>query len=311
MTYLFIADVHIKLGQKNVPAAWQKNRFSLLAAKLKELQYDTLIIGGDLLDVADPSIAEVGLMFEFLQALSDRPIIIIPGNHEMVNKNTDCYIHVEAMLRSLNVTVIRDFTTIEGIDFIPYNCIKKEFPSTNSKVCVTHVRGEIPPHVEPEVDLDKFSHYEIVYAGDLHAKSNSQLNLLYPGSPMTTSFHRKESSGENGCYLFQGANQPTWVDLELPQLIRKSVDKAEDMTPTQYHHTIYELHGSLEELAKVKGAELLDKKITQDISAPPTLGMEGGLFGELAEYLTVVKGVKDPTEYVSLLTEVIGSDHNQ
>ena len=310
MTYLFIADVHIKLGQKNVPTAWQRNRFTLLAEKLKELEYDTLIIGGDLLDVADPSIAEVGLMFEFLQALSSKPIIIIPGNHEMINKAVDCYTHVEAMLHSLNVRVIREFTTLDGIDYIPYNCIKKDFPKTGSSICVTHVRGEIPPHVEPEVDLEKFSRYTRVYAGDLHARSNSQLNLLYPGSPMTTSFHRKETSGENGCYLFSGDASPAWVDLGLPQLIRKSVNKAEDMEPTEYHHTIYELHGSLEELAKVKGADLLDKKITQDISAPPTLGMEGGLLGELAEYLMVVKGVKDPTEYVSLLTEVIGSDHN-
>lgn len=309
--YLFIADAHIKLGQKNVPIEWQKNRFKQLAGKINQLDYKTLIIGGDLLDVADPTMQEVGLLYDFLKAVSSRPIILIPGNHEMLNKTMDCYIHVDNMLADLNTRVIREFTSIDGIDYIPYNILKKPLPPSDNKVAITHVRGAIPPHVEPEVELSKFSHYKVVYAGDLHAKSNSQENLLYPGSPMTTSFHRNESKGENGCYLFNYDEAPVWIDLGLPQLIRKSVTSADEMVPTPYHHTIYELHGSLEELAKVKGAELLDKKVTQDISAPPTLSMSGGLTGELAEYLTKVKGVEDPTEYVSLLTEIVGSDNNQ
>ena len=45
----------------------------------------------------------------------------------------------------------------------------------------THVRGEIPPHVKPEVDLDRFEDFPIVFAGDLHAHSNSQRNIVYPG----------------------------------------------------------------------------------------------------------------------------------
>ena len=56
----------------------------------------------------------------------------------------------------------------------------------------THVRGEIPPHVKPEVDLDMFEDFPVVFAGDLHAHSNTQRNIVYPGSPMTTSFHRSK-----------------------------------------------------------------------------------------------------------------------
>ena len=71
-------------------------------------------------------------------------------------------------------------------------CIEKvaiEFCNTN-KPLYTHVRGEIPPHVTPEVDLDRFNDFPVVYAGDLHSHSNTQRNIVYPGSPMTTSFHR-------------------------------------------------------------------------------------------------------------------------
>lgn len=311
MIYLFIADIHIKLGQRNVPIDWQKNRFKLLVDAINsETTHDKVIIGGDLLDVADPSIEEVGLMYEFLKGIK-KPIILIPGNHEMVNKTTDCYTHVETMLKDLNVVVHRTFVTEDGIDYIPYNVIKKEFTSSGARVAVTHVRGEIPPHVTPEIDLELFKDYEVVLAGDLHAKSNSQKNILYPGSPMTTSFHRNRAKNENGFILLNSSTaSTTWVALDLPQLIRASVSSESEMVKTTYDHTIYELHGSLEELAKVKNPELLDKKVTQDIGAPPTLSMSGGMTGELAEYLTEVKGIKDPAEYVTLFTEIIGNDND-
>ena len=60
----------------------------------------------------------------------------------------------------------------------------------HGNICFTHVRGEIPPHVKPEMDLELFAKYDLVLAGDLHSYENSQKNILYPGSPVTTSFHR-------------------------------------------------------------------------------------------------------------------------
>ena len=102
----------------------------------------------------------------------------------------------------------------------------------------THVRGEIPPHVKPEVDLGRFDDFPVVFAGDLHAHSNTQRNIVYPGSPMTTSFHRQEV--ETGYLLINPKDWSwNWWPFTLPQLIRKTVRKAEDMVPTNYHHTIY------------------------------------------------------------------------
>jgi len=40
--------------------------------------------------------------------------------------------------------------------------------------------------------------------------------------------------------------------LNLPQLIRKTVQSPEDMIPTDYHHTIYEIEGDIQELANVE-----------------------------------------------------------
>lgn len=306
MQALFIADVHIKLGQKNVPTSWQRHRFKLLADKINEVEKDLIIIGGDLLDVANPSIEEVGLLYDFLSEIKGKKVLI-PGNHELINKTMDCYKYIDRMLLDLEVEVIRTFHTAYGIDFIPYNVIhSKTWPEPKSKLAVTHVRGEIPPHVEPEIDLSRYAKYKLVLAGDLHAKSNSQLNIKYPGSPMTTSFHRNKSVGENGAYLI---NTETllhqFIDFSLPQLLRKSVTSESDMIKTDIDHTIYELEGSIEELSRVSKSDLLDKKVAKNVSTPATLTMNGSVSDELVEYLRIVKGIEDVVELITLLKEIV------
>jgi DNA repair exonuclease SbcCD nuclease subunit len=310
MAKIVIADLHIKLGQKNVPKAWQTNRFMMLAEKLntaKELLGATaLIIAGDLLDVADPSLEEVGLMYDFLSALAFKELILIPGNHEMVSKQEDSYLYIEKLLSSLKVKVIRKFETYKGVDFIPYNIIKDEWPAPQSKVCITHVRGEIPPHVKPEIDLDKFNAYTWVISGDLHSYTNSQRNLLYPGSPMTTSFHRNRASGSNGFIFLSDQLVPSWHELDLPQLIRKTVTDPALIVADKYDHVIYEVEGSMEELKNLQGSELLDKKVVTGVSAPATLNMTGDLLEEVEEYLTSILRIEDVSPYLTLLEDVKG-----
>lgn len=306
MKLCIIADIHIKLGQKNVPVAWQRNRFRLLARELGELDFDVLVIAGDLLDTAKPTVDEIGLMFDFLHSVCGKKILI-PGNHEMVDKVTDCYESLTTMLEATNTEVIRTFETRYGVDFIPYNIIKEsKWPTPNSRVAVTHVRGEIPPHVKPEIDLDRFSAYEKVFAGDLHSFTNSQANLLYPGSPFTTSFHRNELSGSNGVFIFDtDTGNHEWIELRLPQLIKKLITNKADIVATDYHHTVYELEGGLAELKATESSELLAKKITKNVSSPPTLQLGGSLVDELREYLTVVKGIEEPEVYLDTFNEVM------
>jgi DNA repair exonuclease len=49
---LFTADWHIKLGQKNVPIGWAKNRYRMFFDQVNEASKDVglHIIGGDLFD---------------------------------------------------------------------------------------------------------------------------------------------------------------------------------------------------------------------------------------------------------------------
>ncbi len=313
MKLLFIADIHIKLGQKKVPRDWQKARILQLAeevnvgASINDVNH--VVIGGDLLDVANPSYDEIGLMFEFLNNIKFQKILIA-GNHEMKNKTTSIYTQMLGLLASTDTKLIEEFTTLHGVDYIPYGILHKKWPETGSKLAVTHVRGEIPPHVQPEIELERFSNYDKVFAGDLHSFTNSQLNIHYPGSPFSTSFHRSIPNGANGYFIIDTSDgSHSWHELLLPQLIRKTVKSEDEIVETEYHHTIYELEGDMEDLAKVSN-KLIDKKVTKDISTPASLKLTGDIKEELDEYLRNVQNIDDTTQYITTYQEVVGNDND-
>jgi DNA repair exonuclease SbcCD nuclease subunit len=307
MKVLFLADIHIKIGQKNVPNQWAKNRYQLFIEKIAQLQAktDLVILGGDIFDKV-PNIEELEVYFELIRVLT-KPCFIISGNHESVKKSTTFLSNLKTVTKLINknVEIIDDFYTYNGIiDFIPYNKLKDYYPQDidfHSDILVTHVRGEIPPHVKPEVPLELFDRWKVVLAGDLHSYSNSQRNILYPGSPMSTSFHR--SPIDNGVIILDTDTlKHEWVSLGLPQLLRKTVKVGEPMLATEYDHTIYEVEGDMSELASVEDNELVDKKINRR-ATNVTLMLDSSmsLVQELEEYLRYILQINNEQEISNIL----------
>lgn len=300
MKILFTADIHIKLGQKNVPVDWAKSRYEMLMDQLWELQdsCDIFVVGGDVFDKL-PTMEELEIYFDFVASCKIKTYIY-SGNHEAVKKNTTFLTNLKQVTNKLNplVEILDDFYTVHGIDFVPYNKLK-ELDSTKytfeHKILCTHVRGEIPPHVKPEVDLEIFEPWKVVLAGDLHSYDNCQRNILYPGSPVTTSFHR--SNVDTGVIVLDTDTlEHAWHKLKLPQLIRKTLKAGEEMTPTDYDHTIYEIEGDISELGSVEDSELLDKKIVKrETDTALILGPEMTLAQEVSEYLTYVLQLPETT----------------
>jgi hypothetical protein len=84
-----------------------------------------------------------------------------------------------------------------------------------------------------------------------------------------------------------------WDAFELPQLIRKTVASTEEMIPTDYHHTIYEIEGDIQELANIKNSDLLDKKVVKR-SSEATLNLkEMTIDEELVEYMSAILNLND------------------
>jgi len=288
---LFTADWHLKLGQKNVPLEWACARYKLFFDQVKELEADCdmHIIGGDLFDRV-PSMDELTLYFDFVSGVTI-PTIIYDGNHEATRKNKTFFSNLKKATKEINSLVeIVDVTMLypeKGFAILPYADLHRKNSIESIQgipYLFTHVRGEIPPHVIPEVDLDRFDRFDLVFAGDLHAHENTQRNIVYPGSPMTTSFHR--TNVQTGYLLIKDNFDWEWGEFKLPQLLRKTVDSPEDMVATDWDHTIYELEGDVQDLALVKNSELLDKKVVKrQIEATLNLTSEMTISDELIVYL--------------------------
>jgi DNA repair exonuclease SbcCD nuclease subunit len=288
---LFTADWHIKLGQKNVPKSWALNRYNLFFEQVHQIDCDWHIVGGDIFDRI-PTMEELCLYFKFIRQTSV-PTLIYDGNHEATKKNHTFFSQLKEASKAINplVTII-DEPDIGGIfNILPYcylhqKNIIEQLPTT--RPLFTHVRGEIPPHVKPEIDLNRLNKFPVVFAGDLHAHSNTQRNIVYPGSPMTTSFHRTKV--ETGYLLIDELDWSwEWKKFDLPQLIRKTVQLPSEMISTPVDHTIYELEGDLLSLSKVKNSELLDKKvIKRNVETSLILDKNMTMQDELAKYLLYI-----------------------
>jgi len=306
---LFTADWHIKLGQKNVPVSWAINRYNSFFEQIHSLEKmcNMHIIGGDLFD-RSPSLEELELYFSFIKNVKV-PTVIYDGNHEATKKNKTFFTQLKEVSREVNPLVqVIDISYIDndtGFSILPYAELHKKdiidhFPKHYP--LFTHVRGEIPPHVKPELDLDLLEDFPVVFAGDLHAHSNTQRNIVYLGSPMTTSFHRSRVSTG---YLLINEEDWSWIwePFDLPQLIRKTVQSEEEMVPTDYDHTIYEIEGDIQDLAEVKNSELLDKKVVRrSTEATLLLEKEMTVQEELSEYLQFVLEIEE-----AKIPEIIGT----
>ena len=292
---LFTADWHIKLGQKNVPMAWACARYRMFFEQIEEAVENhniTLhIIGGDLFDRV-PSMDELTLYFDFVKNTKVQTIIY-DGNHEATRKHRTFFDNLIKVTNQLNplVTVVTETTgEFSNYAILPYADLHKKnsIEDINSEVLFTHVRGEIQPHVVPEVELERFEKFKVVFSGDLHSHENTQRNIVYPGSPMTTSFHR--NIVKTGYIVIDPDGWDwTWHEFDLPQLLRKTVVSEDEMVQTEFHHTIYEIEGDVSDLSNIKNSELLDKKvIKRKTEATLILDKEMTIEEELNEYLSYI-----------------------
>lgn len=320
MKILFIADLHIKLGQKLVPVSWSLDRYTKLFDQLYAAQNncDMLVIGGDIFDKL-PDMAELEVYFALLYKIR-KPCFIYSGNHEAVKKNTTFLTHLKEVTKVINplVTILDDFYSVDNIDFIPYNKLKEYHPSDidfHGDILCTHVRGEIPPHVKPEVPLSLFDRWKVVLAGDLHSYDNSQLNILYPGSPITTSFHRtKVRTGY--IVLDTETLEHQWIAFDVPQMLKKTVSAGDTLEDIETDDLIvYDIEGNVSELAAVKSGELnviVDKKIVtrrmQD--SPLILTPEMTIVDEINEYLLFILGLseEDTSKCIKELTHYVATN---
>ena len=296
------ADWHIILHKKKVPYEWQTNRFKQMFRKLIALEQscDVHIIAGDIFD-KKPEPDEICLFLSYINSVTI-PTYIIPGNHEATRKGESFFEHFtqENAIKNENVHVFtrngRATVGSTSFQFFPYGEMQiGNLPTyVEDDILVTHIRGEVPPHITPEYDFSLLSRWGLCLLGDLHFNHRyGDTNCYYPGSPLNTTFDRddKRAYGVDIYNIVDSHNYTReFHDLKLPKLLRRTISVGEEMTPDPVNHVVYEVTGSLDELAKIENSELLDKKMVEKPAEESTLDLKGkSTYEELEIYLNHIK----------------------
>ena len=249
MKILFSADEHLCLRRKGVPKDWEINRFKLYHEKIAEIiknnNIDVLIHGGDFFD-REPTLEEASLAVSEHFNKLDVDTFVIDGNHEASKKGLTFLPILMKLVANERVKCVTKATNFENFDVLPY-CELKKYEAGNvvlenkSKILITHVRGEIPPHVKPEVDLSIFDKWQLVLAGDLHDQSNSQRNIVYPGSPMTTHAYRGDNIKKGVIIVDSDTLKVEFIDLNLPKLLRRTVASVSEAVQNGVDYIDYEI----------------------------------------------------------------------
>ena len=296
------ADWHIILHKKKVPYDWQVNRFREMFRKLIALEQscDVHIIAGDIFD-KKPEPDEICLFLSYINSVTI-PTYIIPGNHEATRKGESFfeYFTQENAIKNENVHVFtrngRASVGEANFCFFPYGEMQNDnLPQyVEGDILVTHIRGEVPAHISPEYDFSRLSPWRLCLLGDLHFNHRyGDTNCNYPGSPLNTTFDRDDTR-EYGVDIYDFNSDRTYVkrfhNLNLPKLVRRTILAGEPMPTDAKNHVIYEVKGSLDELAKIENTELLDKKMVEKPADDSTLDLKGKtIYEELEIYLNHIK----------------------
>lgn len=302
MKILHSADWHIALDKNKIPNSWQINRFRQFFREIQKLEktHDIHIIAGDIFDTA-PTLDEVNLFAEFCNYVSIRTIII-PGNHEATKKGKtflESYNTLDNAINNDLIEIYCDNTRIEheGVNFqlFPYGKMQLDKMPTpvEGDILVTHIRGEVPPHIKPEYDFEKLRPWKLILLGDLHFNHQYQdYPAYYSGSPMNVSFDRTEDRkyGVN-TIDFKSIDNYTveMLPLDLPRLLRKKIATGTKLEEHPIHRVIYEVEGNSTELDKMKDNDLIDKKIRYKPKEDSKLDLRGlNEIEELKKYLVLM-----------------------
>jgi DNA repair exonuclease SbcCD nuclease subunit len=302
MKILLSADWHIALHKKKIPNQWQANRFRLFYEKLElfEKECDIHIIAGDIFD-KKPEPDEICLFLRYINSVSI-PTYIIPGNHEATKKGRTFFTHFheDKAIKNPHIEIITQNKHKEilnqGFQFFPYGEMQLNNLPTPIKndILVTHIRGEVPPHITPEYDFEKLRPWKLILLGDLHFNHRYlDYPAYYPGSPLNVSFDRDESRqyGINVVNFNHIEDYDVqFKPLNLPKLIRKTIKAGDPITKDTYHHVVYEVTGSIDELSKISNHDQLDKKIAFKPEESSKLQLKDmTLIEELKAYLKYIK----------------------
>lgn len=264
-TFICVSDCHIKIN-RDAPLEWSLSRYKLLFKEIIEacLKHKaTLLLTGDILDRANPTLDELKLVFEFFKMIADNKIqtILISGNHEDIAKGVNVYDYLSLEIFGY-IRYSDEPYIIFGPDVVIYPLDHDKLNLWNYdrelegkfKILLSHFRATLNEFIKEEIDVKRLIEpFDICIAGDLHSEINLYEKLYYCNHPINSSFE----SNPNCSFILLTIEDNKYdiqrIATDLPSLILKNCT-AEDFSnleldPKHFYKVI--VKGKLEELRKI------------------------------------------------------------
>ena len=207
MKFIAIADLHLSMyaQDKIIPESALTERLHYLNEVLRntsdyatENDIQIIVIAGDVLHTKSiiHSLAQ-SVFLDYLRDYSSLNFIIIDGNHDMSSKSGKGVSALKSLDNEPNVTMIHKPTTIENIDFIPWNSetMVNDIKNSSAEYLVSHF-GLNEAQLSSGIsivsdiglkDLIKFKHCIL---GHYHLPQTVG-NVTYIGSPIQLDWGEK------------------------------------------------------------------------------------------------------------------------
>jgi DNA repair exonuclease SbcCD nuclease subunit len=217
-TIVQIADIHIQKTKRHIE---YRAIFDHLYDKMRMIKPDRIVICGDIYNsYNDISPESTNLMGEFFRNLSQltKKLIIIPGNHDIVNKASNKMDSITPVINTLNLPNIVYYENSEvyideNVAWVHYS-IKDDYripldlsiKNLKDKRKIGLFHGRIAGSVNDDgfklsgVSINIFEDSDIVLCGDIHKrqelKTHNNVDVIYSGSLIQQ--HKGETISRHG-----------------------------------------------------------------------------------------------------------------
>ncbi len=307
--FIIIGDIH--LNTSKFPD-FEKQRLYYIVNKLNEQEADFIVLNGDIIDKAYPTLEDIQLFYKFVTKLK-KPVFLLPGNHEEVSLKATCYDY----LPHINFTFLKKgIFSIFNYNFYmishPYIHLLPMIQVDKNKhnILISHYRSELR-FASSEVDNNNVSRkFDYTILSDIHShfKPNPFNNIEYTSSPTSIKF---EPEVENGFILAELKNND--FEFNFIELFEFKKIKLVMFNKKDYSAILTTLDLHKNNLYKIVSGFPLTEKEKQILTAFPNV--IGVVFEQVADFEKdnindIVKNIKSSNKLdaIDLLFTLIKDD---
>ena len=179
-------DIHINTNRFS---DFENKRLKYLHDNINKHNPDLVVLNGDILDKAKPTLQDFKLFYKFIEGVKSS-ILLISGNHEELSMKETCYDfipEVNYVYVPIGTLHFKDYKLL----FVSHHLINN-IQKLSGDILFTHYRSAVNLHTTDEYNNKLVSEkFKYTFISDIHQKISPYYNILYTSSPNSLKFHQE------------------------------------------------------------------------------------------------------------------------